>query len=99
MVLNEENVLTVKEDTLLNVYNPGTGGYTPCRVELGYFAPDTIFLTTLDSRVDDYNNNNLSGAYKEYRDYIQHMRNADGSAVMRREEIAELLINKQYTIS
>jgi hypothetical protein len=97
MILNNENVLTVEENAIVQVYNPATDAFTPCRVELGYFDKDTIYLTTLDSRVYEFNHTNQG--FNNYSDYIQHFRNKEGAAIQRRDEIAALLINKQYTIS
>lgn len=92
MILNEENVMTIQDGTVIMVLNPETDSYIECKASTGTlaekFGEDTIFLTPTECIVGD-----------SYRD-MRHFRSLDEPwAVMTRSTMAKLLTNKQYRFS
>jgi hypothetical protein len=61
-----------------------------------------IYLTTVDSRIDEYNElNKLSEDgynYPEYSEYIRHLRDVLGLASMSKEHMVDTIKTKQYMI-
>ena len=65
-----------------------------------------IYLTTTDSRVDEYNrlcdrqhgSGQVQRAEPKYDRYIQHLRHPEYRAVMTRQELRDILVSKTYTI-
>jgi len=56
-----------------------------------------IYLTTVDSRVKEYNEDD--GKHKQYSDYVKHVRHPNDNAVIQRAELKSILDLGTYTIS
>lgn len=63
-------------------------------VDMISHEPDRIYLTTLDSDLCTY-----CSSKDSYTEYIKHLRNLEGVAVMTRSKMREILESGEYTIS
>lgn len=91
MILNDENVMTMEDGTTILVLDPATDAYVECWLRTS--GPDGVFLTTTSSDIAAYESTG-SG----YREHIKHLRGINShAALMTREKMAQLLINRQYT--
>jgi hypothetical protein len=89
---SEEKVMNLKKDDLVKL--PDNNIIFIVK-EIDIF-PNSIFLTDIKrNNVDEYNSNPY--LYKNYSDYIVHLRNKT-SAVMSRKELWKIIIEKTYTI-
>lgn len=57
-----------------------------------------VFLTTTDSRVDEFNANLSAGTPGLYENFIEHLRAPSGQAAMLPYELAELIRTNTYEI-
>lgn len=101
-VITKEIIMSAVEGQEVAVFNPATGGMVPCYFQLMNFLTRgewKIFLTTKDSRPDEYNQMARNGGEgRLYRHYIKHVRLHTNAAVMTREEMCDVIETRQYTI-
>lgn len=90
---NPDAVLTLEHGTIVTVNS----------IEFKFEVSDhpdlngltCVFLTTTDSRVDEFNDSTSVGLYA---DFIKHLRDYSGRAAMLRYELAELIQSNEYEV-
>lgn len=100
-VITKEIIMSATEGQEVAVFNPATGEMVPCYFQLMSFRTGgdwKVYLTTKDSRPDEYNQINREDEYPVYGDYIKHVRLSSNAAVMTREELCAVIETRQYTI-